>query len=232
MKTIIFNFGLFIFKLATIHYLFQLNTTILNCVSMIDACAKGNPLQLSLYFKDLLPSILQDLQSPLGAPYLCKLFISLRKTVFPKHLETLGELIAFITLRLAKPQCDLDANWEAENLSKAMVRCITLIHEKTVPKKTDEQCVRECFTVPAFSYTFPLLKYSLTSNYARSHDELIHDGLQIISEHAKMRGAEELGTKDVYHPRYLPTKQMFSLLVEVISKMTIFFLIKRNKYKK
>lgn len=198
---------------------------------MIEACAKGNPLELSLYFKDLLPSILQDLQSPLAAPYLCKLFTSLRKSVFPKHLETLGELIAFITLRLAKPQCDLDANWEAENLNKAMVRCITLIHEKTVPKKTEEGHLEECFTVPAFSYTFPLLKYSLISNYARNHDELIHDGLQIISEHAKLRGTEELGVKDVYHPQYLPTKQMFSLLVEVISKTTrYFFHVDLKKY--
>lgn len=195
----------------------ELNTLILNSISMIQAAARGNPLQLSLYFKDLLPSLLQDLQSPLAAPYICKLFTSLRKTVFSDELDTLGELISYVTLRLAKPQCDLDINWESENLNKAMVRTVSLIHQKTVPKKTEEEHTQECFTVPAFCYTFPFLKYSLTSNYARNHDELLHDGLQIINEHAKLRGSEDNGIKDLHHPKYLPTKQILSLLVDIIN---------------
>jgi hypothetical protein len=183
---------------------------------MIRAAAKGNSLQLSLYFKDLLPYILSGLQSPLAAPYLSKLFTDLRSAVFTQQSETLGELIAFVTLRLSKPQCDLDANWEAENLNKAMVRTVSLIHERTVSKKSEEN--QTCFTVPAFCYTFVLLKSSLLSNYARNHDELVHDGLQIISEHAKLRANEQ---NDVYDPQYLPIKQMFELLVEIISECTI-----------
>lgn len=186
---------------------------------MIRAAAKGNPLQLSLYFKDLLPYILAGLQSPLAAPYLSKLFTDLRSTVFTKQMETLGELIAFVTLRLLKPQCDLDVNWEAENLNKAMVRTVSLIHDKTVPKKSDES--QTCFTVPAFCYTFVLLKSSLLSFYAKNHDELVHDGLQIISEHAKLRATELNGLKDLYDPQYLPIKQMFELLVEIISEYSI-----------
>jgi hypothetical protein len=169
---------------------------------MIRAAAKGNSLQLSLYFKDLLPYILSGLQSPLAAPYLSKLFTDLRSAVFTQQSETLGELIAFVTLRLSKPQCDLDANWEAENLNKAMVRTVSLIHERTVSKKSEEN--QTCFTVPAFCYTFVLLKSSLLSNYARNHDELVHDGLQIISEHAKLRANEQNGVNDVYDPQYLP----------------------------
>ncbi|XP_044271833.1 eIF-2-alpha kinase activator GCN1 [Tribolium madens] len=180
---------------------------------MIRAAAKGNPLQLSLYFKDLLPYILSGLQSPLAAPYLSKLFTDLRCTVFTHQLETLGELIAFVTLRLLKPQCDIDANWEAENLNKAMVRTVSLIHERTLAKNENQSC----FTVPAFCYTFVLLKSSLLSNYARNHDELVHDGLQIISEHARLRATEQNGLKDLYDPQYLPIKQMFELLVEIIS---------------
>lgn len=100
-----------------------------------------------------------------------------------------------------------------------MVRTISLIHERTVPKKTEEEHSEECFTVPAFSYTFPLIKYSLTSNYAKNHDELIHDGLQIITEHAKLRGDDSSdGSVDLYHPQYLPTKQILLLLCDIISK--------------
>nr|CAI5870225.1 unnamed protein product [Callosobruchus analis] len=188
---------------------------------MIRAAAKGNPLSLSLHYKDLLLTLLQDLQSPLAAPDLSRLFLDLRKTVFNGDFKMLGDLVAHITLRLAKPQCDLDPNWESENLNKAMVRVINLIHQKTVPKKSeDTQEQRCCFTVPAFSYAFPLLKYSLTSNYAKNHNELIHDGLQIISEHAKLRGSDENGIKDLYHPKYLPTKQIFSLLVDILNTTT------------
>lgn len=100
-----------------------------------------------------------------------------------------------------------------------MVRTISVIHERTVQKKTDEELLDERFTVPAFSYTFPLLRYSLTSNYAKNHDELIHDGLQIISEHAKLRGNDsENGIVDIHHPRYMPTKQILLLLCDIISE--------------
>lgn len=189
---------------------------LVNNVSLIRAAAKGNPVMLSLNFKDLLPCILNNLQSPLAAPLLSKLFTDLRYTVFPSNVDTLAELIAFVTLRLSKPQCDLDANWEDEDLNKAMVRTISLIHQRTVPKRNDEENKSESFTIPAFSYTFPLIKCSLLSNYAKNHDELIHDGLQIINEHAKLRGTEN-GNKDVRHPQYLPTEQIFTLLVHIIS---------------
>lgn len=100
-----------------------------------------------------------------------------------------------------------------------MVRTISIIHQRTVPKKTEEEHFEECFTVPAFSYTFPLIRYSLTSNYAKHHDELVHDGLQIITEHAKLRGKDAIdGSVDVYHPRYLPIKQILILLCDIISK--------------
>jgi hypothetical protein len=59
-------------------------------VSMIKAAAGGSGKELSLYFRDLLPHILKNLQSPLAAPYLSALYIELRKCVFfiswHKHL--------------------------------------------------------------------------------------------------------------------------------------------------
>lgn len=200
---------------------------------MVRAAAKGNPLYLSLHFKDLLQLLLQNLQSPLAAPFLTKLFLDLRKTVFTdSDLNIIGELIAIITLRLCKPQCDLDPNWEQENINKAMVRIVGLIHEKTVPKRLDdENQTASCFSAATFSYTFPLLKYSLTTSYAKNHDEFIHDGLQIISEHAKLIGDEDYGIIDDYHPKYLPTKQMFLLLVDIICKSLISNLALTNTFK-
>lgn len=204
------------------HRLNQLDAIISKCVSMVRGVAKGNPRQLSLYFKDILPIILQNLQSPLAAPSLSQLYLDLRLSVFPPHLQILGELVGYVTLRLSKPKCDLNPDWEKEDLNQAMVRTIKLIHERAVIKKPTEQQLSDdvyevVLTVPGFSYIFPLLKLSLTSIYARNHDDLIHDGLQIISRHVKYRGSEENGIKDLYHPQYLPTRQIFTLLIDIIT---------------
>lgn len=174
---------------------------------MIRSAMKGNPPHLSFTFKHLLPTILQNFQSPLAAPYLTKLFIDLRHIVFPQHLNTFSELLAYVTIRLLQPQCDIDTNWEAEDLTKAMTRTLEQIHKRTVQSN-------ECFTAPAFCYVFVFLRGSLLSSHAKNKESFIHDGLQIISVHAKMRGQDE---KDLYHPQYLPIKQMFEVLIELIS---------------
>lgn len=193
---------------------------VVKCVSIICAAAKGNPVEFSLCFKDLLPSILQDVQSPLAAPYLTKLYIDLRKTVFHHDLNSLGELIAHVTLRLLKPQCDLDSAWEEEDLTKAMIRTVNCIHKRTLKKKDEELDVgvpQNHFTTPAFSYSFSLLKSTLLSSHCKKDEGLIHNCLQIIAEHAKLRGNHTADTLDLYLPKYLPRQQMFELLVELIS---------------
>ncbi|KAF7282220.1 hypothetical protein GWI33_003020 [Rhynchophorus ferrugineus] len=190
----------------------ELNEMIIKAVSMIRASARGCPLNLSLHYKDLLPLIIEDFQSPLASPHLTKLFMDLRHTTFSKDLTALSEIISIVTVRLANPQCNLDPNWEEEDLDQAMVRVISLIHDRTVTNNQNNKH----FTAPTFSYVFPLLKYSLKSRYARNHDDLVHDGLQIISEQAKLRGQEDDIQLDLFHPQYLPTKQMFLLLVDII----------------
>ncbi|KAL3270236.1 hypothetical protein HHI36_009292 [Cryptolaemus montrouzieri] len=215
----------------------ELNSIIMNSVSMVKAAAMGNPAEVSLHLKTLLPVLIKDLQSPLAAPYLSKLFTDLRNIVFPSN-DTLGELIAFITLRLLKPQCDLDANWEEENIDKAMMRTISLIQEKSIKKKNGDS-KPALFSAPTFCYTFPFLKCSFLSDYAKKHEEVMQIGLQIISEHSKLRSGSlennhfseitvpkdsSLGnlsknrqtSKDIFHPKYLPTDQMFQLLIHII----------------
>ncbi|KAL1494916.1 hypothetical protein ABEB36_010427 [Hypothenemus hampei] len=200
----------------------ELHEIIVQTVSLLNAAAKGNALKLSLNYKDVLPLILHNFQSPLAAPLLHKLFLELRSPAFPPELNSLGQIIGIITIRMYKPQCDLDPNWEEENLEKAMVRVIKLIKEQTVPKKSEiiEDPKAYCFTVPAFCYSYPLLKSSLTSDFAKKNETFIHIGLRIISEHAKLRGNEDYDNSDVYHPKYLPIKQIFLLLVDIICNTT------------
>lgn len=181
---------------------------ITNCDSMIRSAMKGSPTYLSFTFKHLLPAILQNFQSPLAAPYLTKLFLDLRQIVFDKELNVFSELLAYVTVRLLQPQCDIDSNWEVEDLTKAMKRTLA---------KILAQAKDNFMTAPAFCYVFVFLRASLLSPHGKRSENFIHDGLQIISVHAKMRGED---TRDLYHPQYLPIKQMFEVLIELISGTT------------
>lgn len=58
---------------------------------MLQAALDGNPTHLSRYMRDILPNILNDLQSPLAAPGLSSLYIRLEKCVFSISQKVLGE---------------------------------------------------------------------------------------------------------------------------------------------
>lgn len=198
----------------------KMNAKVEKIVSAIRAVAKGNPQQLSYHYKDLIPVLLTYCKSPLAAPQLTDLFVSLRETVFEGRRLLLSDVIAHVTLRLLKPQCDLSSCWEEEDLTKAMIRTIEIIHKETVKKHdADEhdQAMRSHFDAPAFAYIFPLVKACLTSKQAKKDENIIHVGLQIISEHAKMRGRIADEDNDVFHPKLLPRKNMFELLIDLIS---------------
>ncbi|XP_011647093.1 eIF-2-alpha kinase activator GCN1 [Pogonomyrmex barbatus] len=187
----------------------ELKAKIDNTVSLVTCSIRGNQQELSLYLKDLLPPILKNLGSPLAAPEMSELYISLRQTVTLDNSATLGDLIAHVTLRQLQPQCDLDQAWEEENLDVAVKRTLNLIHGVTIKKK-------ELFTAPAFCYVFPFIRKTLTSY---KDEGMIVQGLQLIQEHAKQRGSTT-DLKDLRHPRLLPRKQMFDLLIELMETTT------------
>lgn len=189
--------------------LIELKAKIDNTVSLVACSIRGNRQELSLYLKDLLPSILKNLGSPLAAPEMSELYVSLRQTVTIDNSVILGDLIAHVTLRQLQPQCDLDQAWEEENLDVAVKRTLNLIHAVTIKKK-------ELFTAPAFCYVFPFIRKTLTSY---KDEGMIIQGLQLIQEHAKQRG-DTTDLKDLRHPRLLPRKQMFDLLIELMETTT------------
>lgn len=133
-----------------------------------------------------------------------------------------GDLIGHVTLRLQVPCCDLDARWEDEELSVAVHRTIITLHKATVrPRRaTGVDTSRTCLTAPAFCYVFPLIRSALLSTLAKADDSLVTLGLQIISEHAQMRGnSDNTKGRDLYHPNLLPRRHMFELLIEMISEL-------------
>lgn len=184
----------------------ELNTKIVACVSMIRSSAKGDPIIFSTYFKDLLPVLISNFNSPLAAPNVTKVYLELSECVFNGPQRLFGQLLGNVTLRVLKPQCDLDRAWEEEPLAKAVVRTINKLQEACkVPKPLNG---------PSFCYCFALIKAALLDNIKKD-DTLLITGLQIITEHAKMRGESET---DLWHPKLLLRHQMLDLLIDIISK--------------
>lgn len=73
------------------------------------------------------------------------------------------------------------------------------------------------YCAPGFVYCFPFLEWVLKSRLGGDDkfETVAGQALQVISEHMVMRGADE---NDLFHPRFLPIKQLLSLIIHVISK--------------
>ncbi|XP_034188694.1 lethal (3) 80Fj [Osmia lignaria lignaria] len=179
-----------------------------NSVSLIKCAVLGNGQELSLHLKDLLPSILKNLRSLLAAPAMSELFVHLKQIVNINNNPVLSDLVAHVTLRQLQPQCDLNPAWEEENLDSAVKRTLNLLHATTIKQK-------KLFAAPAFCYIFPFIKKTLLTY---KDDNMIVQGLQIIQEHAKQRGASDF--RDTRHPQLLPRKHMFDLLMELMEITT------------
>ncbi|XP_071447058.1 stalled ribosome sensor GCN1 [Hetaerina americana] len=204
----------------------ELNQKIEVVVSMVNAAAEGNGDALSVHFKEILFSILRNLQSPLAAPYFSKLFVNLRRCCYKGRHEVLGHQLAHVTLRLLQPSCDMDPSWEQEDLSSAVSRTVTSLYSKTVPSdgRGGGSSKAKPFTAPAFCYCFPLLRSALLKSIAMGeHGAPITTELRIISEHAQMRGIKPIpnGPVNLYHPSLLPRRQMLELLVDIIGRATV-----------
>ncbi|XP_076383364.1 lethal (3) 80Fj [Megalopta genalis] len=187
----------------------ELKCKIDNAVSLVMCAVKGNEQEFSFYLKDLLPPILKNLGSPLAAPAMSELYICLKNIVKISNNPVLGVLVSHVTLRQLQPQCDLDPAWEEENLDTAVKRTLNLLHTTTIKQK-------KLFSAPAFCYIFPFIKKTLLTY---KDDGMIVQGLQIIQEHAKQRG-DSLDLRDMRHPRLLPRKHMFDLLIELMEITT------------
>ncbi|KAK7871251.1 hypothetical protein R5R35_007540 [Gryllus longicercus] len=200
---------------------------------------------LSLYFRELLPALLRAAQSPLAAPHVAPLYLRLRRAAFPERAHArLADLLAHVALRLQAPKCELDKSWEDEDLSVATARALRALHRASVRPRIDGGSLAaekdsvgedagswawlplpERLAAPAFCYVFPLLRSALLSPLAHLDDALVVLGLQIISEHAQMRGGEgttggngDPATADLHHPVLLPRRAMFELLIEMIGR--------------
>uniref|UniRef100_A0AAR2KIY6 TOG domain-containing protein n=1 Tax=Pygocentrus nattereri TaxID=42514 RepID=A0AAR2KIY6_PYGNA len=155
---------------------------------------------------NLLQALLPLLHSPLAAPLVQKAYI---------HTGT-SLLVGHVTLRLLKPECDLDPAWAQEDLNTATHRTVHLLHTYTVLQKESKPDVHP-LSAPAFSFCFPLLQAVLSQNSGASEEAelMLTRALQTMHTHAQLRSET-----DCNGPELLPRVNMLLLLTKVIGTAT------------
>ncbi|CAJ0964902.1 unnamed protein product [Ranitomeya imitator] len=127
--------------------LMPLDMELENTIRLVDCIIQQRSTGLSQHIPALTSSLLPLLKSPLSASRIHALFVQLAGSVMPAHLRTFGKLLAHITLRLLKPECNLDPAWCQEDLPVAVKRAVNLLHTYTVPKRKDDPGFRRGYRV-------------------------------------------------------------------------------------
>ncbi|XP_072943447.1 stalled ribosome sensor GCN1 isoform X2 [Epargyreus clarus] len=167
----------------------------------------------------LLGALLAGARSPLAAPHAVRAYLRLRAALLPRR-RLLADNVARTTLRLVKPQCDLEPVLEEEPLERATVYAIQATYWATVEARPhtppDPPSPPPKFlTAPGFCYVFPLLKYGLSASATRGDEDTMVMGLQVIAHHAALRGDH-----DALQPALFPIDHMFRLLIDLRGSAT------------
>ncbi|CAK1582375.1 unnamed protein product [Parnassius mnemosyne] len=194
-----------------------LNDRVVRAVRLLEAVQAGSEMAVCEQARHLVAAVLGALRSPLAAPLLAAAYLRLRPALLPQH-AVLGDTVARVALRLHKPQCDLDPCWEEEDLNKAAIRTINLVHAATAEPKSDSDDAppkNNYFTAPGFCYVFPLLKQGLTGAAQGDEAAMLH-GVAVVARHARLRG-DPADPRDLLRPSLFPIDHMFRLLIDLIS---------------
>uniref|UniRef100_A0A4W4EKS6 TOG domain-containing protein n=1 Tax=Electrophorus electricus TaxID=8005 RepID=A0A4W4EKS6_ELEEL len=177
------------------------------------------PPRVSHHLPGVLQALLPLLRSPLAAPRVHAAFLRTGTCLLPEELHRLAILVGHVTLRLLKPECELDPAWAQEDLDTATQRTVFLLHTHTVPQREGKADVRP-LSAPAFSFCFPLLQAVLQQGGAGAADErdlLATRALQTILAHAGLRSSSAPDAPiDEGGPELLPRADMLRLLTRVI----------------
>ncbi|XP_042276928.1 eIF-2-alpha kinase activator GCN1 isoform X2 [Thunnus albacares] len=200
-----------------------LNVELQSVVGLLEATLIERPPQITRELPAILQVLTPLLKSPLAAPCIQQVFLDIGVCLMPQQLHHLAVLVGHVTLRLLKPECDLDQAWGQEDLDTAANRTVLLMHNHTVPQREGKTGDVARLSAPAFSVCFPLLNATLreSSGSTEETENLMTRSLQIINEHSQLRAkTDDDTTIDENGPELLPRVSMLLLLTRIISTAT------------
>uniref|UniRef100_A0AAQ6A345 TOG domain-containing protein n=1 Tax=Amphiprion ocellaris TaxID=80972 RepID=A0AAQ6A345_AMPOC len=204
-----------------------LDVELQSVVGLLEAILIERPAEITRELPAVLQVLMPLLHSPLAAPCVQQVFLDIGVCLMPKHLQHLAVLVGHVTLRLLKPECDLDKAWEQEDLDTAAHRTVMLLHNHTVPQREGKAGGEHnvaTLSAPAFSFCFPLLNATLreSSGSTEETENLMIRALQVINEHSQLRADTDSDDLviDENGPELLPRVNMLLLLTRVISTAT------------
>ncbi|XP_056152960.1 eIF-2-alpha kinase activator GCN1 [Lampris incognitus] len=190
-------------------------------VGLLEAVLIERPPQISWHLPAVLQVLMPLLHSPMAAPRLKQVFLDTGVCLMPKHLHYLAELVGHVTLRLLKPECDLDEAWGEEDLDTATQRTVLLLHNHTVPHREGKTGDTASLSAPAFCFCFPLLNAMLrdSSGSTEETESMMTKALQVVNEHTQLRAQADSTNMliDENGPELLPRVGMLFLLTRIIS---------------
>ncbi|XP_045930063.1 eIF-2-alpha kinase activator GCN1-like [Micropterus dolomieu] len=201
-----------------------LDVELQSVVGLLDATLIARPPQITRELPSVLQVLTPLMQSPLAAPRIQQVFLDIGVCLMPKHLHSLAVLVGHVTLRLLKPECDLDEAWGQEDLDTAAHRTILLLHNHTVAQRDAKTGDMAPLSAPAFSFCFPLLNAMLkeSSGSTEETENLMIRALQVVTEHSQLRADTDSDDMviDENGPELLPRVNMLLLLTRIISTAT------------
>ncbi|XP_018524768.1 eIF-2-alpha kinase activator GCN1 [Lates calcarifer] len=201
-----------------------LDVELQSVVGLLEAALKERPAQITRELPAVLQVLLPLLQSPLAAPRIQQVFLDIGLCLMPKHVHHLAVLVGHVTLRLLKPECELDEAWGEEDLDTAAHRTVQLLYNHTVPQRESKTGDVAPLSAPAFSFCFPLLNAMLreSSGSTEETENMMTRALQVINEHSQLRADTDSDdiVIDENGPELLPRVNMLLLLTRIISTAT------------
>ncbi|CAL1534334.1 unnamed protein product [Lymnaea stagnalis] len=206
-----------------------LNRTVLCSCTIVEALLRVINDEISTYVKDVYDSIVPLLKSPLASPPCCNLFVSMGRAAFEE--KSLGNLVAYATLRLLQPAYPLNRAWLEEKQLTQTTRTVERLYKLAVVESEDVDemtldydkvghfVFSKCFSGPTFCYIFYLLRSVLENggHAVKGNVVACRQSLKLIQEHVKMRRtSKDPLSIDKFDPDLLPRQQLLEVCLTVV----------------